>query len=176
MANYTAPMGAPQIYNTDLMKVGEQYGTNIGKIASAVSSGFQEDKVNDYIAAYNNPNDTSIFSGITGSLRTEKLARLLQPLNADLANQYRVKAQKEKEQEKVAETNRGIAEAYRDVATTEEKPVEGTTRIDDEISKIESELRRRSMEGNQISVPPIGEYPKTIPNQYMRYQLPQVTQ
>lgn len=154
MANYTAPMGAPQIYNTDLMKVGEQYGTNIGKIASAVSSGFQEDKVNNYIQAYNNPNDTSIFSGITGSLRTEKLARLLLPINAELSATYQKKAQAEKADETQIERNMEVVNARKAVPTTQPNPDIDVEAINAEIALIVDALQSKSQLGNATAPQP----------------------
>lgn len=141
MPNYNASVQMPTLNQKDAGQVGEQYGGYVGKIASAVSGAYNQDKADEYIKAYNNPNDTNIFSGMKGSLRTEKLARLLLPINAELSAQYQKKAQAEKADETQIERNMEVVNARNAVPTTKPNPDIDVEAINAEIALIVDALQ-----------------------------------
>lgn len=123
--------------------------SDVGNAAAQIGREFKADKnkaqVDTLIQQYNS--GTGVFAGIEpASLRTEKLARLLIPLDEKLAARYAAKAAEEKAQETRAGQAKSVAEAYRNAPT--EAPVEGvdSAAIDAEIKAIENELRVRSMQ------------------------------
>lgn len=133
-------------YNT-ATQAGE-VGGGVGRFIGGMVETYQKDKeakdtkskIDQYLMAYNNPNDNTIFSGIKGSLRTEKLARLLLPLDPELSKQYSLKANKEKSDEEQIARNTEVMKAGEGIASTREEPVEGLDAVDAEIKLIETRL------------------------------------
>jgi hypothetical protein len=123
----------PQDDGFDAGKIGEQYGGYVGKIAGAISDVAKSDqsksKIDEYVMAYNNPNDDTIFAGLKGALRTEKLARLLQPLDADLADTYQKKAQAEKNRETMLADNQTVVDARKGVQSTGDDDLDESKRM-----------------------------------------------
>lgn len=101
-----------------------EIGTAIGTMATAQKSADDKKKIDDYVMAYNNKNDTSIFGGMEGSLRTEKLARLLLPLDQELSKDYALKANKQKSDETQLARNKEVMQAGANVATENIDPDE----------------------------------------------------
>lgn len=140
--------------NTNLFKLGADVGGGIGRgVGSYLETRDKEKKdeetkakIDQYVMAYNNKNDQSIFGGMEGSLRSEKLARLLLPLDPELSKQYALKANKEKSDETQLARNKEVMKAGEGIAT-EEVDTEATTQkqsaVDNEIKMITDELNAR---------------------------------
>lgn len=133
MPNYSASVPMPQDDGFNAGKIGEQYGGYVGKIAGAISDVAKSDqsksKIDEYVMAYNNPNDATIFAGLKGALRTEKLARLLQPLDPDLADTYQKKAQAEKNRETMLADNQTVVDARKGVQSTGDDDLDESKRM-----------------------------------------------
>ena len=76
-------------------QAGQQMGGGFGRLAGSVVDNYKKDQNKDRIDAitmkYNNPQDEA-FAGLNPKQRALKMARLMEPLNDDLAKQYMTKA------------------------------------------------------------------------------------
>jgi len=169
MPNYNASVAMPQTDQFNAGKVGEQYGGYVGNIAGAISGAVTSEqnkkKIDDYVMAYNNPNDSTIFTGLKGSLRTEKLARLLLPLDEKLAATYQAKAQKEKADETQIERNMEVVKARESVSSTQPNPELDVEAINAEIALIVDalqsmdQLKNAAPQPAQSVTPPVDQSP-----------------
>lgn len=129
MANYQVDL--PQFAKpSDSLTLGERYGTAVGRIFSGVGSAIDQSKakqqeeankakIDSFLMAYNNPNDATIFSGLKGSMRAEKLSRLLLPLDRKLSEEYARRADEMKKTD--AESEKLKLEAQKKAAELAEK-------------------------------------------------------
>lgn len=169
MPNYNASVQMPQMPMLDAGKTGEQYGGYVGKIAGAISGAVVSEqnkkKIDEYVMAYNNANDTTIFNGLKGALRTEKLARLLLPLDSELSAQYQKKAQAEKADETQIERNMEVVKARESVPTTKANPDIDVEAINAEIALIvdalqsKAQLNAPAAQPEQSITPPVDQSP-----------------
>ena len=130
----------PSARGYDIGKKMGEIGTAIGTMATAQKSADDKKKIDEYVMAYNNPNDATIFSGMQGSLRSAKLARLLMPLDKDLADTYLAKSNKEKADEEGISRNMEVVNARKGVSSTEPDAKKNQS-IEAEIALIDAELK-----------------------------------
>lgn len=140
-ASWSTPQGETPF------ETGAKWGqvvSNIGNAAAQIGKEIKSDKnkvqIDTLIQQYNS--GTGVFAGIEpASLRTEKLARLLIPLDEKLAARYAQRATEEKALETKTGQAKSVSEAYRRAPT--EAPVEGIdgASIDAEIKAIEARLK-----------------------------------
>ena len=109
------------------------------------------------------------FEGIQGSLKTEKMVRLLLPLDRTLSDRYAVKAKEEAAKEEKMRIGTEIQKAGEGVQdfTTDEGAVTGNKVIDDEIKLIELELSRRAASDSSVKTPLV-----TVTGSRPQYSIP----
>jgi hypothetical protein len=172
--------------NTNLFKVGADVGGGIGKgIGTYLETRDKENKdaetkakIDQYVMAYNNKNDQQIFGGMEGSLRSEKLARLLLPLDPELSKQYALTANKQKSDETQLARNKEVMSAGEGISTSEqdtEATTKAQTDVEAEIKLITDELAKRRSDEMQTMKdnykPDYSSMPPSTPYLINRYNM-----
>lgn len=124
--NFRTGAMMPKLDTRTANEIGGEVGSNFGAIGNFASDAFKGTKANDLIAKFNNPNDTTIFGGLKGSARAEKLSQLLMPLDRTTAERYKIQADNEKKAETISNENQAVVTARSAVHSVDEsgKPVD----------------------------------------------------
>ncbi|QHJ76874.1 MAG: hypothetical protein [Bacteriophage sp.] len=122
MPNFNASMGPLMAQRTDPLAEGARYGkmiSDIGQGVVGIKNAMNQDdkkaKVDALVLAYNRGDGA--FEGMQGSLKTEKLVRLLMPLDNELSGRYAIRAKEEKAKEEKLAQNKAVSDARKGVST-----------------------------------------------------------
>lgn len=129
------------------------FGKPMGQLIKWGMDEKKKGQVDQLVMQYNQ--GSGPFEGIQGSLKTEKLVRLLLPLDRELSDRYAVRAKEEAGREEKMRIGAEVQKAGEGVAdySTDEEAVSGNKAIDDEIKAIEAELSRRAGTESYVATP-----------------------